>query len=47
MPRVLLHGDYISVADGSNGTANLTWTDMRDPSDTPGLFSQFIYYAQK
>jgi hypothetical protein len=41
------HGDYINVVYGSNGKANLTWTDMRDPSDTPGLFSQFIYYAQK
>jgi hypothetical protein len=41
------HGDYINVAYGSNGQANMTWTDMRDPSDRPGLFSQFIYYAKK
>jgi hypothetical protein len=42
------HGDYISVAYGSDGHANTTWTDMRDPSPfTPGLFLQFIYYARK
>ncbi len=43
----VFHGDYINIAYGSNGKANMTWTDMRDPSDVPGLFSQFIYYAQK
>ncbi|MGZ5369022.1 MAG: sialidase family protein [Aeromicrobium sp.] len=41
------HGDYINVAYGSDGKANMAWTDMRDPSDVSGLFSQFIYYAQK
>jgi hypothetical protein len=41
------HGDYINFAYGSSGQANMTWTDMRDPSDRPGLFSQFIYYAKK
>jgi hypothetical protein len=41
------HGDYIGLSYGSNGKANMTWTDMRDPSDIPGLHSQFIYYAQK
>ena len=43
----VFHGDYISISYGSNGKANMAWTDMRDPSDVPGLFSQFIYYAQK
>jgi hypothetical protein len=41
------HGDYINIAYGSNGKANMVWTDMRDSSDMPGLFSQFIYYAQR
>lgn len=41
------HGDYINIAYGSNGKANMAWTDMSAPSDIPGLFSQFIYYAQK
>jgi hypothetical protein len=41
------HGDYVNVAYGPNGKANMAWTDMRDPSDFPGLFSQFVYYAQK
>ncbi len=40
------HGDYINISYGSDGKANLVWTDMRDPSDIPGLFYQFIYYAQ-
>src|SRR5262245_56029478 len=41
------HGDYIKVSYSPNGKASMAWTDMRDPSDVPGLFSQFIYYAQK
>jgi hypothetical protein len=42
------HGDYISVAYGSDGHANTAWTDMRDPSPfTAGLFLQFIYFARK
>ena len=40
------HGDYINISYGSDGKANLVWTDMRDPSDITGLFFQFIYYAQ-
>ena len=40
------HGDYINISYGSDGNANLVWTDMRDPSDVAGLFFQFIYYAQ-
>jgi hypothetical protein len=44
----VFHGDYIGLAYGSDGRANATWTDMRDPSPfTPGLFLQFIYYARK
>jgi hypothetical protein len=41
------HGDYIGLAYGSDGHANMTWTDQRDPSDIAGLFSQFIYFARK
>jgi hypothetical protein len=41
------HGDYINISYGSDGKANMAWTDMRDPSDIPGLHAQFIYYAQK
>jgi len=41
------NGDYINIAYGTDGKANVVWTDMRDPSDVPGLFFQFIYYAQK
>jgi hypothetical protein len=42
------HGDYIGLGYGTDGHSNSVWTDMRDPSPfTPGLFSQFIYYARK
>ena len=47
MDCATFHGDYIGLAYGPNGKANMVWTDMRDPSDVPGLFYQFIYYAQK
>jgi len=40
------HGDYITVAYGSDGVANLVWTDMRDfVASGPG-FAQFIYFAR-
>lgn len=44
------HGDYIAVAYGSDGVANLTWTDMRDfvPTGPFGTgFSQFIYFGRR
>jgi hypothetical protein len=41
------HGDYINIDYGADGRANMVWTDMRDPSDEPGLFSQFIYFARR
>jgi hypothetical protein len=42
------HGDYIAIAYGSDGKANLSWTDMRDRNPTvPALFDQFIYFARK
>ena len=41
------NGDYVGIAYGSDGKANMVWTDMSAPSDQVGLFSQFIYYAQK
>ena len=44
----VFHGDYINLAYGTDGHANMVWTDMRDPApDIPGLFSQFIYFARK
>jgi len=44
------HGDYNNVSYGTDGVANLTWTDMRDfvldgPFGTG--FAQFIYYARQ
>jgi hypothetical protein len=41
------NGDYTNIAYGSDGHANMAWTDMRDPSDIAGLYSQFAYFAQR
>jgi hypothetical protein len=41
------NGDYINIDYGSDGVANMAWTDQRDPSDMPGLYYQFIYFARK
>lgn len=41
----LFNGDYINVSYGSDGHANIAWTDMRD--STPDGFAQFIYFARK
>ena len=41
----LFHGDYISLAYGSDGRANGVWTDMSTP--TPDGFAQFIGYARR
>ncbi len=42
------HGDYVAISYGSDGRANIVWTDMRDPDPlVAGLFDQFIYYARK
>jgi hypothetical protein len=40
------NGDYTGLSYGPDGHANMAWTDMRDPSDIAGLFSQFAYFAQ-
>ena len=37
-----------ALAYGTRRPRQRAWTDMRDPSPfTPGLFSQFIYYARR
>jgi hypothetical protein len=41
------HGDYINISYGSDGVANLAWTEMSVPSDIEGLFFQFIVYARR
>src|SRR5262245_21171645 len=43
------HGDYIGLSYGSDGVANLAWTDMRDFVENGPFgtgFSQFIYFAR-
>jgi hypothetical protein len=41
------HGDYIGLAYGSDGKANMVWTDMRDFDPVAAAYQQFIYYARK
>ena len=45
------NGDYIRLAYGSDGKANMAWTDMRQFVDDPtGLgtgYAQFIEFARK
>jgi hypothetical protein len=41
------HGDYINVSYGSDGHANVTWTDMREFRPASGGFAQGIYFARK
>jgi hypothetical protein len=40
------HGDYISVAYGSDGVANVVWTDMRTPVAQGGQRGEFIDFAR-
>ncbi|HEY2950925.1 MAG TPA: sialidase family protein [Micromonosporaceae bacterium] len=41
------HGDYIGLAYGSDGVANMTWTDMRDFDAAASGYRQFIYFARQ
>jgi hypothetical protein len=43
----VFHGDYIGLAYGFDGKANLVWTDMRDLYQPLGLYLQFIYFARR
>ena len=47
MDCATFHGDYINVSYGSDGHANVTWTDMRESRPPTGLFAQGIYFARK
>ena len=43
------HGDYISLAYGSDGTANMVWTDMREFRSDPDFgdgYAETIDFAQ-
>lgn len=41
------HGDYNNVSYGSDGVANMTWTDMSLFVPSASGFAQFIFYARK
>ena len=44
----VFNGDYTNIEYGSDGKANMVWTDMSAPAeDDASLFAQFIYYRQK
>jgi hypothetical protein len=42
----LFHGDYISVAYGGDGHANVVWTDMREHTSDPDLGDGFLQYSE-
>jgi hypothetical protein len=41
------HSDSLGLDHGSDGVANLAWTDMRDKDPATGLYRQFIYFARR
>jgi hypothetical protein len=41
------HGDYIGLAYGVDGKANMVWTDMRDFDSSLNGYLQFIYFGQQ
>jgi hypothetical protein len=43
------HGDYINLAYGPDGSANLVWTDMRryvEVKDTAG-YAQNVFFSRR
>jgi hypothetical protein len=44
----LFHGDYLGLDYGSDGRANMVWTDMRDTDPASGTgHLQFVYFARR
>jgi len=41
------HGDYNNISYGSDGAANVTWTDMSTFITEANGFAQFIFYARR
>lgn len=41
------HGDYNNISYGSDGLANVTWTDMSVFVPSLGSFAQFIFFARR
>lgn len=41
------HGDYLGLDYGSDGVANVAWTDMRDTDPAYDGYQQFIYFARR
>jgi hypothetical protein len=41
------HGDYLGLDYGSDGAANIAWTDMRDTSPDFTGHLQFVYFARR
>jgi hypothetical protein len=39
------HGDYVGIAYGSDGRANIVWTDMRRILNR-GLHAQYVYFRR-
>lgn len=43
----LFIGDYLGLDYGSDGAANVAWTDMRDTSPSLEGYQQFIYFSRR
>ena len=43
----VFHGDYLGLDYGSDGVANVAWTDMRDTSPDFTGHLQFVYFARR
>jgi AhpD family alkylhydroperoxidase len=41
------HGDYLGLEYGSDGAANIAWTDVRDTSPEFDGRQQFVYFARR
>jgi hypothetical protein len=41
------HGDYLGLDYGSDGVANVAWTDMRDTDPDFDGYQQFVYFARR
>jgi hypothetical protein len=41
------HGDYLGLDYGSDGVANMAWTDMRDTDPDFDGYQQFVYFARR
>jgi hypothetical protein len=47
MDCATFHGDYINISYGSDGKANMAWTDMSVFRPADNGYAQSIFFARK